>query len=195
MNIMFLRLSAAAAIMLCLMPCGAASAGEAAQTLANTELKGEPFSDAATVASLPAASAVEILKRQGGWMKVKPASGEGGWLKMTSVKLGGGDAAGKSGDSGLGSLLNVARNGRSGNTGVTVATGVRGLTPEDLKNAKPAPEAVKKLDSYAAAKGDAETFAGKAALKRQSVDYLAEVKVAAPESAPTSSNMFKGGRN
>jgi hypothetical protein len=194
MKISHIQLTATAAIMaaLCLMPGGAASAGETAQTLANTELKGEPFVDAATVASLPAGSSVEIIKRQGGWMKVKPASGEGGWLKMTSVKLGGGDAAGKSGDSGLGSLLNVARSGRSGNTGVTVATGVRGLTPEDLKNAKPAPEAVKKLDSFAAAKGDAESFASKASLRRQTVDYVAEAKVAS-ESTP-SGGTFGGGR-
>jgi hypothetical protein len=153
-----------------------ATAAETGQVIASTELKGEPFADAKTIATLPPASPVEIIKRQGGWLRVKPAGGEAGWLKLTGVKLGGGEA--KGGDSGVGSLVNVARSGRSGNTGVTVATGVRGLTPEDLKNAQPAPEAVKKLDDYAVPRKDAEAFASKASLQRQNVEYLAGDKVA-----------------
>lgn len=169
----FIRPPGAALLLsLSLLAGFSAHAAETGQTLAATELKGEPFSDAATIATLPAASAVEIVKRQGGWMKVKPAAGDSGWLKMTSVKLGTGDA--KSGDSGFGSLINVARSGRSGNTGVTVATGVRGLSPEDLKNAMPAPEAVKKLDGYAVPKKEAESFAAKGSLQRQTVDYIAD---------------------
>lgn len=170
MNAGHLKIAAIAA--LCWFS-GMAGAGETAQTLAGTELKSEPFIDAGTVATLPAGAAVEIVKRQGGWMQVKSAGGDSGWLKMTGVKLGGGSADAK-GDSGLGALWNVARSGRSGSTGVTVATGVRGLSPEDLKNARPAPEAVKKLDSFAAAKKDAEAFAGKAALRRQTIDYIAD---------------------
>ena len=152
-----------------------AGAGEAAQTLTNIELKQEPFIDAQTIATLPAATAVEVITRQGGWMRIKPASGAEGWLKMSSIKLGSGTADAK-GESGLGSLLNAARSGRSGNTGVTVATGVRGLSPEDLKNAKPAPEAVKKLDSFPNGKKEAESFASSGKLKSQAVEYLAEAK-------------------
>lgn len=194
MNISRMTVTAMTATMaaLYMMLGGVAHAGETAQTLANTELKGDPFADAATVATLPAGSAVEVVKRQGGWMRVKPASGESGWLKMTSVKLGSGGTDAK-GDSGLGTLWNVARSGRSGNTGVTVATGVRGLTPEDLKNAKPAPEAVKKLDTFAATKNDAESFAGKAALRRQTVEYIAEAKVAT-DGGSGGGNTFGGGR-
>jgi len=155
-----------------------AYAGEAAQTLIKTDLKQEPFADAQTIATLDASTAVEVIKRQGGWVQVKPATGTEGWVKMTSIKIAGSVAAGKSGDSGLGSLLNVARSGRSGNTGVTVATGVRGLSPEDMKNAKPAPDEVKKLDNYAASKSQAESSASKAKLASQKVDYLAEAKSA-----------------
>jgi hypothetical protein len=147
------------------------SFAETGQLLVNTDLKSEPFSDSQTLGSLQSNSAVEILKRQGGWMQVKPAGGGEGWVKMTSVKLGGG-AAGTKGDSGLGELWNVARSGRSGNTGVTVATGVRGLGAEDLKNAKPNPDAVKKLKSYAVSRPDAESFAGSARLQRQTPEYL-----------------------
>ena len=146
---------------------------ETGQILVNIDLKSEPFSDAQTLEVLPGSSTVEILKRQGGWMQVKPAGGREGWVKLTSVKLGGG-AAGAKGDSGLGELWNVARSGRSGNTGVTVATGVRGLGVEDLKNARPNPDALKKLKTYAANRSDAESFAGSARLQRQSPEYLPE---------------------
>jgi hypothetical protein len=150
-------------------------AGDAAQTLASTALKTEPFADAQTAATLPANTAVEILKRQGGWLQVKSADGSSGWLKMTSVKLDSGGTT-KAGSTGLVEAFKAAQTGRSGNTGVTVATGVRGLSPEDLKNAKPNPDEVKKLDSYAANKSQAASFASKAKLSSQQVDYLAENK-------------------
>ena len=150
-------------------------AADTAQTLASTELKKEPFADAQTLATLPASTAVDVLKRQGGWMQVKPASAAEGWVKMTSIKFGGTTTNAK-GDSGLGSLFNVATTGRSGSTGVTVATGVRGLSPEDMKNAQPNPEAVKKLDDFVATKSQAESLASKGKLSSNKIDYLADAK-------------------
>jgi hypothetical protein len=149
--------------------------GDAGQTLTDVGLKGEPFADAQTVGTLPAKAAVEIIKRQGGWLQIKTAEGLSGWAKMTSIKLEGGDAA-KPGSNGLVDVFKAAQTGRSGNTGVTVATGVRGLSPEDLKNAKPNPDEVKKLDSFAATKPQAESLANKAKLTSQKVEYLADTK-------------------
>ena len=146
---------------------------ESGQLLVDTELLQEPFADAKSLAKLKTNTAVEVLKRQGGWMRVKPAEGAEGWVKLSAIKLGGSGTPAK-GDSGLGALWNSASQGRSGNTGVTVATGVRGLTPEDMKNAKPAPEEVKKLDSFAATKGQAESSARSAKLSKQSVEYLTD---------------------
>lgn len=159
------------------LACSSASCwgGDAARTLASSSLKAEPFADAQTVGTVPASTAVEILKRQGGWLQVKSADGLSGWLKMTGVKLDG-ETTAKAGSTGLAEAFKAAQTGRSGNTGVTVATGVRGLSPEDLKNAKPNPDEVKKLDGYAATKSQASTFAGKAKLSSQQVDYLAENK-------------------
>lgn len=151
----------------------ASIAAETGQILVNTDLKSEPFADAKTLASLPGNSAVDVLKRQGGWMQVKPAGNGQGWVKMIAVKLGGA-AAGTKGDSGMTALWNTAMQGRSGNTGVTVATGVRGLSPEDMKNATPSPDAVKKLDNYAATKSQAESAAKGAKLSKQNIDYLAD---------------------
>lgn len=153
----------------------ASIAADSGQIIVSTDLKSEPFVDARTLANLPANSAVDVLKRQGGWMQVKPASNGQGWVKMTTVKLGGAGSAAK-GDSGMTALWNTAVQGRSGNTGVTVATGVRGLSPEDMKNAQPAPDQVKKLDGYAANKSQAESAARNGKLSKQNVDYIADAK-------------------
>jgi hypothetical protein len=171
---------------LLLLPMSAL-AGDPGQTLIAADLKQEPFVDAKTLSNLPAGSPVDVLKRQGGWMQVKSADGNEGWLKMTSIKLGAGTTA--AGESGLGSLINVARSGRSGNTGVTVATGVRGLSAEELKNARPAPEAVKRLDGFPNGKREAESFAGGAKLQSQKIDYLG-----LSQATTNSGSTFGGGR-
>jgi hypothetical protein len=168
---MTLRRLSSAAVLLSISV--ASIAAEMGQTLVNTDLKSEPFADAKTLASLPGNSAVDVLKRQGGWMQVKPAGNSEGWVKMTAVKLGGATTNAKA-DSGMTALWNTAMQGRSGNTGVTVATGVRGLSPEDMKNAQPAPEQVKKLDSFAATKSQAESAAKSGKLARQNIDYIVD---------------------
>lgn len=152
------------------------SLADPGKTLIATELKQEPFIDAATLIKLEANNELEVLKRQGGWLQVKTAQGVEGWLKMTSIRLGA--AAAARGDSGLGSLAKVALTGRSGNTGVTATTGVRGLSPEELKNVTPNPQAVKQLDQYKGNKDKARSFATAGKLQAQSVEYLDTVVTA-----------------
>jgi hypothetical protein len=53
-----------------------------------------------------------------------------------------------------------------------VATGVRGLSEEDLKNAQPNPREFEKLQNYAVNKAKAEKFARDAKLKTRQLDYL-----------------------
>jgi len=141
-------------------------AGQAAYTVRSTEIKQQPFSDAATVATLGEKAGVDILSRRGGWVKISSGQGNG-WVRMLSLRSD--STAKKPGDSGLQSLLNV---GRSGSSGITVATGVRGLSEEDLKNAHPNPSEFKKLQNYAATKTKAEKFARDARLKTRQLDYL-----------------------
>lgn len=162
-------------------------AADAGKTIVAADLKQQPFIDAPTVTNLPANTELEVLSRQGGWMQIKSASGEG-WLKMTAVKLGTGDPKAKSG-SGLGTLFNIATTGRSGSSGVTVATGVRGLGQEELKNAQPNHDAVAKMDSFVGAKDKASAFASAASLQSQSLEYLG----VATSSSSTGSNL-SGGR-
>lgn len=146
--------------------CGAARAAETAYTVRTTEVKAKPYSDAATLITLPQQSKVEVLARKAGWMQIK-AGGKNGWVKMLSLKLG--EMQAKSGDSGLRSLFNVAAKGSSGGT---VTTGVRGLSEEDLKNARPNPQALQTMQGYAENKSDAQKFARSGNLKAQNLDYL-----------------------
>jgi hypothetical protein len=75
----------------------------------------------------------------------------------------------RQGDSGLQSLFNM---GRSGSSGITVATGVRGLSEEDLKNAQPNPAELAKLKGYAVDRRQAEKFGSSSKLKTQTLDYV-----------------------
>ena len=152
--------------MLALMPT-AAVAAESALTVRATELKKEPYADAQTLAILPDQARVEILRRQGGWTQIRTQGAAAqGWVRMLSLRLGDGTA--RKGDSGIGSLLGVARSGSSG----TVATGVRGLSEEDLKNARPNPEELQKMEKLAATPQDVRKFSGSASLGSHQLDYL-----------------------
>jgi len=155
-----------------------AAAAESAITVRATELKKEPYADAETVATLPDQARVEILRRQGGWTQIKAQSATQGWVRMLSLRLGDGTA--RKGDSGIGSLLNVAR---SGSSGTTVATGVRGLTEEDLRNARPNPEELRKMERLAATPRDARKFAVSANLGSHQVGYLPAPAGSAPASS------------
>ena len=155
------------AVCLLLGLAAAAGAADFARTIRATELKAEPYSDAQTLESLAQQSRVEVLKRQSGWTQVKTATASG-WVKMLSLQLEAG-TAGKSGDSGLGALFNVASTGKSGST---VTTGVRGLSEEQLKNARPDAKALQAAKRNAASQQEARQFAAEGKLKAQSVDYL-----------------------
>lgn len=157
-------------------------AGESGVTAVPTELKKSPFLDAATTAQLPAKTALEIVKRQGAWMQVKTADGKNGWVRMLNVRLG---AGGSTAGAGLGGTL--AGLGRALNGEGTATTGIRGLSEEDLQNARPNPEEVKRMDKYDVTAAEAKRFAAAGGLKPQTVDYLP-----APKGSSGGSNNSNG---
>jgi hypothetical protein len=146
-----------------------AVAQESGFAVRQSEVKKEPFSDAATIGTLAAKAQVKIVKREGGWMQIESAA-VAGWVRMLAIRLGATGAEQDSGDSGVKSLFNIARTGSSG---TAVATGVRGLDKEQIQNAKPNPVELEKLARFAAARADAEQFAaGDPQLKAQKIEYL-----------------------
>jgi len=139
---------------------------EPATVIRATELKREPATDSATVASLAENTAVEALERKSGWTRVKAGNDEG-WVRMLALRFGGTTAA-KPGASGLTQLFNVARTGTSG---TQVTTGVRGLDAEQIAAAQPNPAELAKLEKFAADRNAAENFAAQGKLAARPVDY------------------------
>lgn len=145
-----------------------AHAGETAYTVRSTDIKAKPFTDAATLASLPVNSRVEVLTRKSGWMQIKNG-GATGWVRMLNLRFGDAAAQRKSGDSGLGALFNVAATGGSGST---VSTGVRGLSEEKLKNPNPNPQALAELRRYTVNEKEALAFGKSGKLATHQIGYL-----------------------
>jgi hypothetical protein len=154
----------------------AAAAQEQAFTNRSTELKESASADAKTLASLPENTPVKVVARQGAWTRVD-ASGKQGWLRVFHLRFPATvEAASSNAGStlaGLGSALGFGR----GDTKANLATtGVRGLSPEDLKNASPDAEALARAHRYRADKPAAERFAREGKLNAVSVDYNGERK-------------------
>jgi hypothetical protein len=148
------------ALLLALALPAAATVGNGTTTR-QAELRSTPFADGKTLQTLPANAKVDVLKRVGGWYQVKTAEGTEGWVRMWLLRFSsppGGAAAFKQNVAVLGS-------GRAGSTYTTATTGVRGLSEEDLQNAKPNPAAVLALDPLAVTPDDARGFAKKGSLK------------------------------
>jgi hypothetical protein len=157
---------------------GVALAQESGYAVRQTELKQEPYSDAASAGTLLERAQVKIVSRQGGWLKIESASGAG-WVRMLAIRTGAAESAG--GDSGLKQLFNVAR---SGSSGTAVATGVRGLDKEQIRNAQPNAAELQRMEKFAATQADAERFAGSAGLAAQSIDYLPASAGSTPRANP-----------
>jgi hypothetical protein len=143
---------------------------EAGATRATVNLMATPHSDAKPAGQLAANTAVNILERRGGWLRIS-AAGKSGWAKLHQVRVGEGPEAKSSGD-GLAILKNVGETGRSGSTGIVATTGIRGLSAEELTNAKPDPTAVKAIERYRVTAGQAREYAKAAGLKEAIVPTL-----------------------
>ena len=149
------------------------AADEQAFTNRSTELKERAVAEAKTIATLPADASVKVLARSGARTQVD-ASGQKGWVRVfhlrfpATVETSSSSGAGSSIMSGLTGALGLGRQERKEAT--MASTGVRGLSPEDLKNANPDPEALRKMQSYSADKPSAEGFAREARLASNKIN-------------------------
>ncbi len=153
-----------------LLACScAALAQEQAFTNRATELKDGAAAGAATIASLPENTPLKVLARGGEWTRVE-ANGKTGWVRVFHLRF---PAVVESSPSsgGLGSLGAALGLGGSKNREATLAsTGIRGLSEEDLKNASPDEQALRRLQSFRADRAAAERFAHAAKLAAVHVD-------------------------
>jgi len=146
-------------------------AQEQAFTNRATELKDRAAPEAATVKSLGENTEVKVLQRNGGWTRVE-AGGQQGWVRVFHLRFPATAESGSASGGTLSSLSSALGIGRSRSQTTTIATtGIRGLSPEDLKNASPDAAALAKAHSYRADKAAAERFARDGKLANVNVDY------------------------
>ncbi len=156
-------------VLLALLPMLAA-AQEQAFTNRSTELKDRGAAEARTVSTLAENTPVKVVARAGGWTRVE-AGGQSGWVRAFHLRFPTTVDSSSSGG-GLSSFTSALGFGRQKSSQATIATtGIRGLSPEDLKNANPDPEALRRLQSYRADRPAAERFARDAKLAAVPVDY------------------------
>jgi len=153
-------------------PADTYTTSETGSTRTTVNLMAGPYSDAKPAGQLPPNTSVQILERRGGWMRIS-GKGKTGWAKLFQVRTGTGPEAQKSGE-GLAILRNIGETGRSGSQGIVATTGIRGLSAEDLKTAKPNPQAVAAMDAYGASDSTARQYAQSAGLKEKIVPFLSQ---------------------
>ena len=143
---------------------------EQAFTNRATELRDRGANDARALSTLPENTAVKVLARSGGWTRVE-AGGQGGWVNVFHLRFPA-TVESKSGGGGfLSGVTSALSGGRQSEKATIATTGIRGLSPEDLKSANPDPAALAKAQSYRADKAAAERFAREGKLTAVSVDY------------------------
>ena len=134
-----------------------------------TDLKEQGSDQAKTVTSLKENTEVKVLQRGGGWTKVE-AGGQSGWVKVFHLRFAATTTTDSSGGGFLGGLSSaIGGRPKSQQAGIQTV-GVRGLSPEELKNAAPNNEALAKAQSYRADKPAAERFAREGKLQTNTVD-------------------------
>jgi hypothetical protein len=167
---MQMRHLTAAFLMLLLPALGLAQ--EQAFVNRSTELKDRGAPDARTLTTLSENTAVKVLERGGGWTRVE-AGGQQGWVRVFHLRFPVVAEQGKAGGgTALGSVTSALGFGREREKGATLATtGIRGLSTEELKNASPDNEALRRMQSYRADRPEAQRFARDGKLSESSVDY------------------------
>lgn len=160
------KLNAARLLWLALL-LPALALAETGTALKADKLRVEPYADARTTGTLARGDKLEILSKQGGWLKVKTAKGSG-WVRLLSVRRGGGTASGTAQAKGV---LDLA-SGRAGTGKVVAATGVRGLSAEELKSAQFNEAEVIKLESHTQTAAQGRKFAVGGGLKAVEFAYV-----------------------
>jgi hypothetical protein len=168
-----------------LLVAATALAAETGTALKSDDVKGEPFRDAKTVATIAKGDRVDILTRKGGWLQIKVGSKQG-WVRMLSVRRG---EAGKADAGKDASAIAGIATGRTGTGQVVSTTGVRGLGEEDLKQAKFDEAELKRFEAQRVSAQAAQQFARAGNLTAQKIAFLPEPKQAAQ------SETGDGGRN
>lgn len=147
--------------------CCLVHANQPGQMVTDAELKNEPTPKAKTLDKLKAGQSVEIKERRGGWYATQTDKLTG-WVRMLHIRMLSSEKT--TSNTNLGALTN-SRRGDS-----TIATGIRGLSEEQIKKAKEDILELRRLDNWMAT-------------EKEALQYAKEAKLSLP-----STNSKKGGK-
>lgn len=157
--------------------CAAASAWAAPGTVLRAEkLYSQPAATSKVAASVAKGAKVDILAKQGGWLKVKAGTSTG-WIRLLSVRAG----AGGLGGAGVGDVVGAATT-KSDPSRVVAVAGLRGLNEEDLKQARFNEAELARMEAVKVTPAQARSFAGQSGLAAVSVPDLPRPQAQKPSS-------------
>lgn len=163
--------------------CGISAYASAADvwSVRNTQLRKSPSFVSKKTQTVEKGEQLDKLKRKGGWVQVQTDKSKG-WLRsyeLRSSKVSFSASAAKPGLSGTIEGLSRSTASLFGKKAsattqksVVATLGVRGLSEDELKNAKPNYSAVDALSSYQSSAKQAQTLATSASLKATRVKYI-----------------------
>lgn len=163
--------------MLALCVTSASALAAPGTVLRSEKIYSAPSSGSKVTANVAKGASVNILSKQGGWLRVS-AGKYSGWMRLLSVRAGAGGLSG----SGVGDVLGAAAT-RSDPSRVVAVAGLRGLNDEELKQAKFNGEELARLDAWNVTESQARSFASQSGLVAVNVPGLP-----APKPAPAKSS-------
>ncbi len=134
--------------------------------LRDEKLHSQPSVTSSVAGRAAKGSSVNILTKQGGWLRVSSGKSTG-WIRLLSVRAGPGGLGGAR----LGDVVGAATT-KSDPSRVVAVAGLRGLNNEDLKRAQFNADELARLDAWVVTPAQARQFAGQSGLVAVNVAAL-----------------------
>ena len=99
--------------------------GQDALILQSTQVRQDPSATSQKITDVAPKKTVKVLEKKGFWVKIE-ADGKSGWVKLSDIEL-----------PSISNNIDPISTGRVANGNIVNTAGVRGLSPEELKSAKP----------------------------------------------------------
>lgn len=165
------------AAMLLLCTASATAWAAPGTVLRNEKLYSQPSASAKVAGTVAKGASVNILAKQGGWLRVTSGKTTG-WIRLLSVRAG----AGGLGGAGVGDVVGAATT-KSDPSRVVAVAGLRGLNEEDLKQAKFDANELARMEALSVTPTQARSYAGQSGLAAVNVPALPAPK---PAESPSS---------
>ena len=134
--------------------------------LRDEKLHSQPSATSSVASRAAKGSSVDILAKQGGWLRVSSGKSTG-WIRLLSVRAGPGGLGGAR----LGDVVGAATT-KSDPSRVVAVAGLRGLNNEDLKRAQFNADELARLDAWVVTPAQARQFASRSGLVAVNVAAL-----------------------